>query len=96
MTPGNRRAAHQHEKLSSLHSSEAATIGPSTAKLAALILESRPHPEQGYRACLGILRLARHDHVEMRMMGSSPSPRCGHGGEADAGAEMLWIGGDGE
>jgi len=38
---------------------EAATIGPSTAKLAGLILESRPHPEQGYRACLGILRLAR-------------------------------------
>jgi transposase len=22
-------------------------------------LESRPHPEQGYRACLGILRLVR-------------------------------------
>ena len=38
---------------------EAAVIGPSTAKLAELILESRPHPEQGYRACLGILRLAR-------------------------------------
>lgn len=38
---------------------EAAAIGPSTAKLAALILETRPHPEQGYRACLGILRLAR-------------------------------------
>ena len=38
---------------------EAAAIGPSAAKLAALILESRPHPEQGYRACLGILRLAR-------------------------------------
>jgi transposase len=37
----------------------AARIGPSTARLAALILESRPHPEQGYRACLGILRLAR-------------------------------------
>jgi transposase len=37
----------------------AAAIGPSTARLAALILESRPHPEQGYRACLGILRLAR-------------------------------------
>jgi transposase len=37
----------------------AAGIGPSTAKLTALILESRPHPEQGYRACLGILRLAR-------------------------------------
>jgi transposase len=37
----------------------AARIGPSTARLVALILESRPHPEQGYRACLGILRLAR-------------------------------------
>jgi len=38
---------------------DAAAIGPSAAKLAALILETRPHPEQGYRACLGILRLAR-------------------------------------
>ena len=25
-----------------------------------LILQSRPHPEQGYRSCLGILRLGRH------------------------------------
>ena len=24
------------------------------------LLESKPHPEQGYRGCLGILRLARH------------------------------------
>jgi transposase len=38
---------------------EAAAIGPSVAALAALILESRPHPEQGFRACLGILRLLR-------------------------------------
>jgi transposase len=37
----------------------AARIGPSTAKLLSIILESRPHPEQGYRVCLGILRLAR-------------------------------------
>ena len=43
---------------------EATAIGPSTAKLAALILESRPHPEQGYRACLGILRLARQYGAE--------------------------------
>jgi transposase len=43
---------------------EAVAIGPSTAKLAALILESRPHPEQGYRACLGILRLARQYGAE--------------------------------
>jgi transposase len=39
---------------------DAAAIGPNTAKLTVLILESRPHPEQGYRACIGILRLARH------------------------------------
>ena len=42
----------------------AAAIGPSTAKLTALILESRPHPEQGFRACLGILRLARQYGAE--------------------------------
>src|SRR5215211_1976182 len=39
---------------------DATAIGTSTAKLVALILESRPHPEQGYRASIGILRLARH------------------------------------
>jgi transposase len=31
--------------------------GPRTAELVKRILESRPHPEQGYRACLGLLRL---------------------------------------
>jgi transposase len=38
---------------------DAARIGPSTATLCELILERRPHPEQGFRACLGILRLER-------------------------------------
>ena len=28
-------------------------------KLAEKIMESRPHPEQGFRACLGILRLGK-------------------------------------
>lgn len=37
----------------------AAQIGPDTQKLAASILEQRPHPEQGYRSCLGLLRLAK-------------------------------------
>ena len=31
--------------------------GPNTAALVTRILEERPHPEQGYRPCLGILRL---------------------------------------
>jgi transposase len=36
-----------------------ATIGAETATLVQQILESRPHPEQGYRSCLGLLRLAK-------------------------------------
>ena len=35
------------------------TIGPSTGALIAGILERRPHPEQGYRAALGLMRLSR-------------------------------------
>src|SRR6202023_2941339 len=38
---------------------DATGIGPSTAALCELILEQRSHPEQGFRACLGIVRLAR-------------------------------------
>ena len=38
---------------------EAAAIGPATAALCELILERRPHPEQGFRSCLGIVRLRR-------------------------------------
>ena len=35
------------------------TIGPQTNTLIEAILEERRHPEQGYRSCLGILRLAK-------------------------------------
>ena len=35
------------------------TVGPKTAALVEAILSDRPHPEQGYRSCLGILRLER-------------------------------------
>src|SRR3982074_2914123 len=38
---------------------DAAAIGPATAALCELILDERAHPEQGFRACLGIIRLAR-------------------------------------
>ncbi len=38
---------------------EAAGIGPSTTALVERILHAKPHPEQGFRACLGILRLVR-------------------------------------
>jgi transposase len=38
---------------------DAALIGQATLALCELILEHKPHPEQGFRVCLGILRLAR-------------------------------------
>jgi len=33
-------------------------IGPNTARLVERILSEKPHPEMGYRSCLGIIRLA--------------------------------------
>ena len=37
---------------------DATLIGVATAALCEQIFEARPHPEQGYRACIGIVRLA--------------------------------------
>jgi transposase len=37
----------------------AAKIGPHTTRMIERILDSRPHPQQGFRSCLGILRLAK-------------------------------------
>ena len=33
--------------------------GPSTAKLVEGILKGKPHPQQGFRACLGVMRLGK-------------------------------------
>jgi transposase len=42
---------------------EAAKIGPHTNAYFTALLKSRPHPQQAYRSCLGILDLARkHPH----------------------------------
>src|SRR5215213_10727197 len=43
---------------------DAAAIGDDTAALVAVILRSRPHPEQGFRSCIGILRLAQRYDAE--------------------------------
>jgi transposase len=37
----------------------ARSVGPNTARLFERILEDKPHPEMGYRACLGLMRLSR-------------------------------------
>jgi transposase len=38
----------------------AAKNGPNTEKLITHILENRSHPQQGFRSCLGIMRLGKH------------------------------------
>lgn len=38
---------------------QAGRVGPSTALLIDVILRDRPHPEHGFRACIGIIGLAR-------------------------------------
>ena len=43
---------------------QAEKIGPSTIALVEAIMKAKPHPEQGFRACLGILRLARQYGVD--------------------------------
>jgi len=44
----------------------AAKTGPDTAQLAKKIIEGKPHPEQGYRACLGLIRLGnRYSHERL-------------------------------
>lgn len=41
----------------------AGRTGPATAELVTAIMDSRPHPEMGYRSCLGIMRLSgRYPH----------------------------------
>jgi transposase len=37
----------------------AGNVGAATCALCEAILADRPHPEQGFRSCLGILRLAK-------------------------------------
>ena len=37
----------------------AATSGGATARVVETILASRPHPQQGFRSCLGIMRLGK-------------------------------------
>lgn len=59
--PNHRPAAHQKylEWTPSRLVSWARSVGSNTAKTVETILASRPHPEQGYRSCLGILRLSK-------------------------------------
>ncbi|MEX2553417.1 MAG: IS21 family transposase [Actinomycetota bacterium] len=59
--PGHRPKSHQqHLDWSPERMIRwASQTGPSTAAVVEEILRTRPHPEQGYRACLGIIRLGK-------------------------------------
>jgi len=59
--PAHMPKAHQRhlEWTPSRLTTWARTIGPQTAALVQAILADRPHPEQGYRSCLGLLRLGK-------------------------------------
>jgi len=60
--PAHRPAAHQRyldwtpERVIRW----AADVGPHTARLVETILRERPHPEHGYRTCVGIIKLGKY------------------------------------
>jgi transposase len=60
--PSSHRRYHDwtHERIQR----EAAAVGDDTAALVEIILRSRPHPEQGFRSCIGILGLVRRYDAE--------------------------------
>jgi len=55
--PSSHRAHAEWTPSRLIHWAE--KTGPATGRVVAGILKSRPHPEQGYRACLGLMRLGR-------------------------------------
>ena len=66
--PAHRPKAHQRhaEWTPSRLIGWAETVGPQTAEVCRHILQSKPHPEQGYRQVLGIIRLKdRYDESRL-------------------------------
>lgn len=76
--PDHRPKSHQRylEWTPSRIISWAATKGPNTAALVEKILAAKPHPEQGYRSCLGIIRLADKYTPERVEAASGRAIRC--------------------
>jgi transposase len=54
-------ARHRHyaEMTAEKVRTDAQTVGPNVATLVEVILRNKPRPEQGIRACVGILKLKR-------------------------------------
>ena len=60
--PSSHRAHAEWTPSRLIHWAE--KTGAATGRVVAGILRSRPHPEQGYRACLGLMRLGRRYGAE--------------------------------
>jgi transposase len=69
-TSGNRQHSTCHDHMPAHHKFregwtpekvrlKAACVGPSTEAFVEVIMRKRKHPEQGYRSCMGVLRLAK-------------------------------------
>jgi transposase len=52
-------------------------IGPATAELVETIMNERRHPQQGFRACLGIIRLGKTYSAERLEKACRRALRCG-------------------
>jgi len=66
--PSSHRAHSEWTPSRLIHWAEKS--GPATGRLVAEILRSRPHPEQGYRACLGLMRRGKR-YGEQRLEAAS-------------------------
>src|SRR5258706_15249336 len=56
-------------------------IGPSTVALCEAIMRTKPHPEQGFRSCLGILRMEKTygaRRIEVACQRAVPIPQNGN------------------
>jgi transposase len=66
---------------------QAGEIGQNAAALVEIILRERTHPEQGFRACIGILRLAKtygRERSKLLVAGPSRSARAPQLGQFDS------------
>lgn len=74
MPTGHRAYAERDAERLLLRAGE---VGAATEELFRQILASRPHPEQGYRSCLGILRLVESHGAERLERASQRAVRTG-------------------
>jgi transposase len=71
--PSSHRAHAEWTPSRLIHWAE--QLGPATGRLAAGILERYAHPEQGYRSCLGLMRLGRQYGAERLEAASARAER---------------------